>query len=123
MTLSPPRELDELDALAPATSRLQQKIDDVAARGGGRVMVRAGVHRTGALRLRSRVELHLEAGAVLRFVPDPALYPVVQRSEERRVGKEGRRMWVRNPSEKRTCRIDRREQGRESRWVRRRKEQ
>jgi len=77
MTLSPPRELDELDALAPATSRLQQKIDDVAARGGGRVMVRAGVHRTGALRLRSRVELHLEAGALLQFVADPALYPVV----------------------------------------------
>lgn len=77
MTLSPPRELAGLDALAPATATLQREIDDAAARGGGRVVVPAGEHRTGALRLRSRVELHLEAGAVLRFVPDPALYPVV----------------------------------------------
>lgn len=77
MTLSPPEALADLDALAPATARLQQEIDDAAARGGGRVVVPAGVHRTGALRLRSRVELHLEAGAVLQFVPEPALYPVV----------------------------------------------
>jgi polygalacturonase len=78
VTLSPPRELDDLDALAPATAHLQREIDDAAARGGGRVVVPAGVHRTGALRLRSRVQLHLQAGAVLRFVPEPALYPVVE---------------------------------------------
>jgi hypothetical protein len=44
----------------------QKLIDDAAARGGGRVVVPAGVHETKALRLRSRVELHLEKGAVLR---------------------------------------------------------
>ncbi|UVY84963.1 glycoside hydrolase family 28 protein [Brachybacterium sp. NBEC-018] len=84
MTLSPPRDLpagpDTARAAAGelATARLQSAIDDAAARGGGRVAVPAGVHRTGALRLRSRVELHLEAGALLQFVPDPALYPVVE---------------------------------------------
>ncbi|WP_156250121.1 glycoside hydrolase family 28 protein [Pseudactinotalea terrae] len=60
-----------------ATSRLQAEIDAAAARGGGRVVVPAGVHRTGALRLRSHVELHLEVGSVLQFDPDPQLYPVV----------------------------------------------
>ena len=60
------------------TSRLQSEIDAAAARGGGRVRIAAGVHRTGALRLRSGIELHLEAGALLQFVPDPALYPVVE---------------------------------------------
>jgi len=59
------------------TETLQASIDAAAARGGGRVVVPAGVHRTGSLRLRSHVELHLEAGAVLEFVPDPDLYPVV----------------------------------------------
>ena len=61
-----------------ATARLQHDIDAAAARGGGRVVVGPGVHRTGALRLRSGVELHLEAGSRLQFVPDPALYPPVE---------------------------------------------
>ena len=65
-------------ATAPATARLQHAIDEAAALGGGRVSLPAGVHRTGALRLRSGVELHLEAGALLQFVPDPALYPAVE---------------------------------------------
>ncbi|WP_114561045.1 glycoside hydrolase family 28 protein [Desertihabitans aurantiacus] len=60
------------------TDRLQRALDEAAAAGGGRVSIPPGVHRTGALRLRSRVELHLEAGAVLAFDPDPALYPVVE---------------------------------------------
>src|SRR5690606_38604789 len=59
------------------TCALQAEIDRAADSGGGRVTIAPGVHETGALRLRSRVELHLEAGAVLRFVPDPALYPPV----------------------------------------------
>jgi polygalacturonase len=60
------------------TADLQARIDAAASAGGGRVVVGAGVHRTGALRLRSHVELHVEAGAVLQFVPDPALYPPVE---------------------------------------------
>lgn len=44
----------------------QKLIDDAAKRGGGRVVVPAGVHETKSLRLRSHVELHLEKGAVLR---------------------------------------------------------
>src|SRR5690606_3813773 len=60
-----------------ATRALQDAIDRAADSGGGRVTIAPGVHETGALRLRSHVELHLEAGAVLRFVADPALYPPV----------------------------------------------
>jgi len=59
------------------TDQIQAEIDAAARRGGGRVVIPAGVHRTGALQLRSHIELHLEAGAVLEFDPDPALYPVV----------------------------------------------
>lgn len=45
--------------------------------GGGRVRVPAGEFLTGAVRLLSGVEMHLDRGAVLRFVPDPARYPLV----------------------------------------------
>jgi polygalacturonase len=60
------------------TAALQAEIDAAAQAGGGTVVVRSGVQRTGALRLRSHVELHLEAGARLEFVPDPDLYPPVE---------------------------------------------
>ena len=43
-----------------AGADLQRRIDEAAAAGGGRVVVKAGVHHTGTLRLRSHVELHLE---------------------------------------------------------------
>ena len=68
----------QLAAAGLVTDSLQQQIDDAASRGGGQVVIGPGVHRTGALRLRSGIDLHLTAGAVLQFVPDPALYPPVQ---------------------------------------------
>jgi polygalacturonase len=61
-----------------ATRELQDRIDAAAANGGGRVSIGPGVHRTGSLELRSHVELHIEPGAVLEFVPDPDLYPPVE---------------------------------------------
>lgn len=46
--------------------------------GGGRVVVPAGIHSTGPLRLKSRVNLHLSEGAVLKFSTDARQYlPVV----------------------------------------------
>ena len=44
---------------------IQRAIDAAAAQGGGRVSVPAGEYETASLVLRSNVELHLEAGAVL----------------------------------------------------------
>ncbi|MGO3234432.1 MAG: glycoside hydrolase family 28 protein, partial [Microbacterium sp.] len=64
------------------TAEIQATIDRAAASGGGVVTISPGVHRTGALRLRSHIELRLESGARLEFVPDPALYPVIDASWE-----------------------------------------
>ena len=63
---------------------LQDEIDAVAAKGGGRVTVPAGEHLSdGPLRLRSNVELHLEEGARIVFPDDPAKYlPAVPTSWE-----------------------------------------
>ena len=48
------------------TAAIQSVIDRCASSGGGRVVVPPGVFITGTLRLRSRVTLHLENGAVLK---------------------------------------------------------
>ena len=47
------------------TARIQGEIDAAAAKGGGRVVIAKGEHPCGTLYLKSGVELHLEAGAVL----------------------------------------------------------
>ncbi|OWV80570.1 polygalacturonase [Rhizobium sp. R635] len=56
------------------TDRLQAEIDSLSASGGGRLELLAGIHLCRGLRLRSGVDLHLAAGAILRPVPDYAAY-------------------------------------------------
>ena len=63
---------------APCTQAIQRAIDEAAASGGGCVVVPAGEYETAGLVLRSHVELHLEAGALLRFTDDPDAYPVIR---------------------------------------------
>jgi unsaturated rhamnogalacturonyl hydrolase len=60
-----------------ATAAIAQAIAACHAAGGGRVVVPAGEFSTGAIHLKSNVNLHVSAGATLRFNPDPALYPIV----------------------------------------------
>ena len=62
---------DDLPAIRAA-------IEACADAGGGRVVVPAGDWLAdGPVWLRSRIDLHLEAGATLRFSADPAHYPLV----------------------------------------------
>jgi len=65
------------DGNADDTMALASAIEDCSSRGGGHVVLPEGVYSTGALRLQSNVDLHLEAGALLRFDGDPDRYPVV----------------------------------------------
>ena len=57
------------------TPAIQKAIDAAAQAGGGRVVVAQGAFLTGALFLKSNVELHLATGAVLRAVQDEGAYP------------------------------------------------
>jgi polygalacturonase len=59
------------------TAAIQSAIAACSGRGGGHVVVPAGLYSTGAIRLLSNVDLHLEKGAVIRFNGDPAAYPLV----------------------------------------------
>jgi polygalacturonase len=65
------------------TIELQERIDASAASGGGEVRVPPGEHVVGSVQLRSGVRLYLEAGAVLVASPDPVLYPVLARTENK----------------------------------------
>ncbi|MCR4994084.1 MAG: glycoside hydrolase family 28 protein [Bacteroidales bacterium] len=57
---------------------IQQVIDYCSKQGGGKVVIPAGKHfLTGALTLKSHVNLVVEEGAVLEFAFEPDLYPIV----------------------------------------------
>ncbi|MDO3412381.1 glycoside hydrolase family 28 protein [Saccharibacillus sp. CPCC 101409] len=74
------------DGLELCTDAIQAAIDACAAEGGGRVVVPAGIWRTGPLTLRSRIDLHLEDGALVNFEPNHELYPLVDSHFEGRAG-------------------------------------
>ena len=59
------------------TEAIQKAIDAANRQGGGRVVVPAGEYLTASIVMRSNVELHLEAGSVLRFVDDFDAYPII----------------------------------------------
>ena len=62
---------------------IQKAIDKCSKKGGGRVIVPAGQRfLTGAIELKSGVNLVVEEGAVLEFAFLPELYPIVETSWE-----------------------------------------
>jgi len=62
---------------------IQKAIDRCSKKGGGRVVVPAGQKfLTGAIELKSGVNLVVEEGAVLEFAFQPELYPIVETSWE-----------------------------------------
>ncbi len=62
---------------------IQKAIDKCSKKGGGRVVVPAGEpFLTGAITLKSHVNLFVEEGATLLFAFEPELYPIVETSWE-----------------------------------------
>ncbi|MBO0725402.1 MAG: glycoside hydrolase family 28 protein [Blastocatellia bacterium] len=62
------------DGKADNTEAIRKAIEACNAAGGGRVVVTPGIFLTGAIRLKSNVNLHIAEGATLKFIPDPAKY-------------------------------------------------
>lgn len=66
------------DGTTDCTKAIAAAIDACHNAGGGRVTVPAGVYLTGAIHLKSNVDLEVAKGATLRFSTDPKSYlPVV----------------------------------------------
>jgi polygalacturonase len=59
------------------TAALRKAIDAASTAGGGHVIVPGGTYVTGAIHLKSNVDLHLESGAVLKFSADATKFPTV----------------------------------------------
>jgi len=66
------------DGKTDCTEAFRQAIKACHKAGGGRVIVPAGIFLTGAIHLKSNVNLHLTKDAIVRFNTDPKKYlPVV----------------------------------------------
>jgi polygalacturonase len=66
------------DGKTLCTDAIKKAIEECAEKGGGRVVVPAGEFLTGAIHLKSNVNLHLQKGATLRFSTNPKDYlPIV----------------------------------------------
>ena len=59
------------------TAAFQKAVEDCSSSGGGRVVVPAGTFLTGAIYLKSNVDLHLSEGSVILFSRDTKDYPLV----------------------------------------------
>jgi unsaturated rhamnogalacturonyl hydrolase len=59
------------------STALAAAIEACTKAGGGRVVVPAGEWLTGAVTLKSNVNLHVSEGATLRWIFDPSKYPIV----------------------------------------------
>ncbi|QES88807.1 glycoside hydrolase family 28 protein [Rhizosphaericola mali] len=66
------------DGLTLNTKSIQKSIDDCSLQGGGVVNIPTGLWLTGPIKLKSNVNLHLEANAVLLFTKDFNQYSLVQ---------------------------------------------
>lgn len=62
------------DGKTDNTAAIRQAIEACAKAKGGRVVVPPGVWLTGAIHLKSNVNLHVSEGATLKFLTDPARY-------------------------------------------------
>lgn len=59
------------------TMAINKAIEECSSSGGGKVIIPGGVWVTGPLQLKSNVNLHVEAGAIVLFSPDFDEYPFI----------------------------------------------
>ena len=62
------------DGKTDCTNSFKLAIDECVKNGGGKVIVPAGVYLSGAIHLKSNVNLYFEKDAVIKFSTDPMKY-------------------------------------------------
>ncbi|TRW23870.1 glycoside hydrolase family 28 protein [Flavobacterium zepuense] len=70
------------DGVTLNTNAFAKAIAVLSAKGGGRLIVPAGVWFTGPIVLKSNINLHLQDNAIILFSPDKDLYTIVDTSFE-----------------------------------------
>ncbi|HEU4902796.1 MAG TPA: glycoside hydrolase family 28 protein [Flavisolibacter sp.] len=66
------------DGLTLNTASINKAINDCSKKGGGVVVIPAGLWLTGPVVLKSNVNLHLQKNALLQFTKDFSQYPLVK---------------------------------------------
>jgi DNA sulfur modification protein DndE len=70
------------DGISLNSQAIQKTIDICSQSGGGIVLIPNGLWLTGAISLKSNVNLHLEKGAILQFSDDLSHYPLIESNWE-----------------------------------------
>ena len=70
------------DGVAMNTEAFASAIKTLSGKGGGRLVVPAGIWRTGPIELLSHIELYVDRDAVIVFDPDQTLYPIIDTNFE-----------------------------------------
>ena len=70
------------DGVALNTEAFANAIGALENRGGGRLVVPAGIWRTGPIELLNHIELYVDKDAIIVFDPDQDLYPIIDTNFE-----------------------------------------
>ena len=70
------------DGKTLCTKAFSDSIESLSTKGGGKLIVPAGVWLTGPIELKSNINLYLEMDAVMQFSGDEDLYPIIKASFE-----------------------------------------
>ena len=70
------------DGVTLNTEAFAEAVQALVRKGGGRLVVPAGIWLTGPVTLESCIDLHLEKNAILVFDPDQELYPIIDTNFE-----------------------------------------
>lgn len=64
------------------TAAFSAAMDYLSSKGGGHLVVPAGIWLTGPIELKSNIDLHISRNAIILFDADRSLYPIIETSFE-----------------------------------------
>ena len=70
------------DGLTDNSQAIADAINELASKGGGRVIIPAGIWLTGPIVMKSNINIHVDKGALVKFIDDFDRYPLVETSFE-----------------------------------------
>jgi polygalacturonase len=62
--------------LESGTSQIQNAVEKISNQGGGTLIIPKGEYLCTPIILKSKINLHLEEGAIIKFIPKPEDYPM-----------------------------------------------
>jgi len=70
------------DGVSVNTGAFAKAINHLSEKGGGRLIVPRGIWLSGPIVLKSHIDLHVQSGALVKFIPDKDLYELIDTSYE-----------------------------------------